>query len=54
MDYGPVRGTKSNQTTNAFKVEHGSETTGAKIRGREGNSPERQLRSLRRAKWKRM
>ena len=24
----------------------GSETTGAKIRGREGNNPDRQLRSL--------
>ena len=32
----------------------GSETTGAKIRGREGNNPDRQLRSLSSAKWERM
>ncbi len=32
----------------------GSETTGAKIRGREGKSPDRQLRSLNSAKWERM
>ena len=32
----------------------GSETTGAKIRGREGKSPDRQLRSLISAKWERM
>jgi hypothetical protein len=29
----------------------GSETTGAKIRGREGKSPDRQLRSLICAQW---
>ena len=32
----------------------GSETAGAKIRGREGNNPDRQLRSLISAKWLRM
>ena len=32
----------------------GSETTGAKIRGREGKSPDRQLRSLICAKWERV
>jgi hypothetical protein len=32
----------------------GSETAGAKIRSREGKSPDRQLRSLIRAKWERM
>ncbi len=30
-----------------LKVKHGSETAGAKVRSREGNSPERQLRSPR-------
>ena len=32
----------------------GSETAGAKIRSREGNNPDRQLRSLSSAKWERM
>ena len=27
---------------------------GAKVRGREGNSPDRQLRSLMQAKWERL
>ena len=31
----------------------GSQTAGDKVRGREGNNPDRQLRSLRQAKWKR-
>ncbi len=29
----------------------GSQTVGDKLRGRKGNSPDRQLRSLNRAKW---
>ena len=32
----------------------GSEPTGDNIRGQEGNTPDRQLRSLIHAKWKRM
>ena len=31
----------------------GSQTTGDKVRGRKGNSPDRQLRSPNCAKWKR-
>ena len=31
----------------------GSRTTGDKLRGREGKSPDRQLRSLNDAQWKR-
>ena len=34
-------------------MEHGSETTRDKLRGRKGNSPDLQLRSLIAAKWKR-
>ncbi len=37
----------SNQTTNAINREPGSETMGDKLRSREGNSPDHQLRSLR-------
>ena len=32
---------------------YGSETVGDKVHGREGNSPDRQLRSLNQAKWER-
>ena len=39
--------TNSNQTTNAINLEPGSETAGDKLRSREGNSPDHQLRSLR-------
>ena len=38
--------TKSNQSSNAINLEPGSETAGAKLRSREGNSPDHQLRSL--------
>ncbi len=37
----------SNQTTNAINLEPGSETAGDKLRSREGNSPDHQLRSPR-------
>ena len=53
MGAGLSQGTKSSQTPNAGIQEHGSETTGDKIRGRKGNSPDRQLRSLNYAKWER-
>jgi hypothetical protein len=39
--------TNSNQTMNATNPEPGSETAGDKLRSREGNSPDHQLRSLR-------
>ena len=38
--------TNSNQTTNAINLKPGSETAGDKLRSREGNSPDHQLRSL--------
>ncbi len=38
--------TNSNQTTNAISPKSGSETAGDKLRSREGNSPDHQLRSL--------
>ncbi len=39
--------TNSNQTRNAINLKPGSETAGDKLRSREGNSPDHQLRSLR-------
>ena len=38
--------TNSNQTMNAINPKPGSETTVDKLRGRKGNSPDHQLRSL--------
>ena len=35
-------------------VKHGSQTTGDELRSREGNNPDRQLRSLSLAKWETM
>ena len=35
-----------NQTPNAERLKYGSQTAGAKLRGREGKSPDRRLRSL--------
>jgi len=35
-------------------LNHGSQTMGDKLHGRKGNSPDRQLRSLKQAKWERM
>ena len=46
MADGPHRVTDVNQTPNAVWVECGSETAGDKLRGREGNSPDRRLRPL--------
>jgi hypothetical protein len=45
--------TKPNQTTNGRETDPKSETAGAKLRRREGNSPDHRLRSLRWAKCKR-
>ena len=45
--------TNSNQTSNAINLKPGSETAGDKLRSREGNNPDHQLRSLRRTKWER-
>ena len=38
--------TDVSQTPNAIRVERGSETAGDKLRSREGNSPDHQLRPL--------
>ena len=43
---GPDQVTDVSQTPNAARLEHGSETAGDKLRCREGNSPDRRLRSL--------
>ena len=45
MADGPYRVTDVSQTPNAVRVEHSSETVGDKLHCREGNSPDRQLRS---------
>jgi len=52
MARGPLRPTKPWQTPNTVELEHGRQTTGANVRGQEGNNPDRQLRSRISAKWK--
>jgi hypothetical protein len=42
---GALWATESNQTPNTDDVYPGSQTTGDKLRGREGKNPDRQLRS---------
>ena len=46
MGDGPSRVTELNQTPNAVTLEDCSETAGDKLRRREGNSPDLQLRPL--------
>jgi len=46
MVEGAQKLTKISQTPNAGKLERGSETAGDKVRSREGNSPDHQLRPL--------
>ena len=46
MADGPHQVTDVSQTPNAGKLECSSETAGDKLRSREGNSPEHQLRPL--------
>ena len=50
---GGVPLTKTNQPPNTVDPENRSETMGNKILGREGNSPDHQLRSLIISKWER-
>ena len=45
MDYGAYQLTESNQTANASDAYPGSETVGAKLHRRKGNSPDYRLRS---------
>ena len=54
MARGPYRITKPLQTPNTNKYNHGRQTTGDNVRGREGNNPDRQLRSLNIAQWETM
>ena len=42
---GPDQVTDVSQTPNGCKSKHGSETAGDKVRSREGNNPDHQLRS---------
>ena len=46
MADGTYKFTDVSQTPNASKLERGSESTGDKLRSREGNNPEHQLRPL--------
>ena len=54
MGEGPLRVTELSQTTNTRGLVSRSQTARAKLRRREGNSPDRQLRSPSQAKWGRM
>ena len=51
MASGSLRLTNPWQTPNTNKSERGSQTAGANVRCREGNNPDRQLRSPKLAKW---
>ena len=51
MARGTCSLTKPWQTPNTSESEHGRQSSGANVRGREGNNPDRQLRSLKLAKW---
>ena len=42
------------QTPNTQEYNHGRQTAGANVRRREGNNPDRQLRSLIPVKWETM
>ena len=46
--------TKPMQTPNTNEYEHGRQTAGANVRSREGNNPDRQLRSQIMIKWETM
>ncbi len=46
MGKGPHQVTNPNQTPNTGKKKRGSQTAGDNFRSREGNNPDRQLRSL--------
>ena len=46
MANGPYKVTEVRQTPKAVSLERGSQGAGDKLRIREGNNPDRQLRSL--------
>jgi len=51
MARGSLRLTNPLQTPNTDECELGRQTSGANVRRQEGNNPDRQLRSLKLAKW---
>ena len=51
MARGLLLVTKPWQTQNTGECEHGRQTSGANVRCREGNNPDRQLRSQSTVKW---
>ena len=51
MARGSQRLTNPWQTPNTGKYSAGDRAPGANVRTQEGNNPDRQLRSLKRAKW---
>ena len=51
---GALPGYRTQPNSECRYIYCGSETAGDKFRGRKGNSPDRQLRSLNHAKWERM
>ena len=51
MARGSQRLTNPWQTPNTDKYSAGDRSPGANVRTQEGNNPDRQLRSLKRAKW---
>jgi len=50
---GPFTGYQTQSNSECRNLMYGSQTMGDKIRGQEGNSPDRRLRSQDYAKWKR-
>ncbi len=54
MARGPYRVTKPLQTPNTNKCNQGRQTAGDNVRSREGNNPDRQLRSQIIAQWETM
>ena len=50
---GPFTGYQTQINSECRKMLSGSQTTGDKIRGQKGNSPDRRLRSPNIAQWKR-
>jgi hypothetical protein len=51
---GPIPGYQTLPNSEYQSMNHGSQTVGDKLHGREGNSPDHHLRSLNNAKWERM
>jgi hypothetical protein len=54
MARGLLLVTKPWQTQNTVECNHGRQTVGANVHRREGNNPDRQLRSQSMVKWRTM